>query len=169
MVVAVPRDRLKEKEKITKLVEKQRNWFIQLNTIVEEMDTLANSRRNPKILKKILHNRLKTLRNWETKEQWFGSVHKFTRAIEKFLKSPSGYYLESNEYAKERIVKSLSIMSIYEGRLLKETVKNLKPEIEDKTAMEINWLVVRKIIAKLKIDLQNLMLATREIHIRVQE
>jgi hypothetical protein len=150
-----------EKQKAIDCVQEEIGIFIKLYVIAKEMNDIANSRRNPTIIQKIIYTYLKKLKKWERKERLHFSVAKMLSKAGSFL-----YALDMHVSAEDRIKMHniIDAMSIHEKLMLKDTILKLEPELERKRALQVNILAIRQITDKLLKDILNLLAGTKEIN-----
>lgn len=144
----------KEKEEVLWILNKELKYFLREYSIVEKLDIYAKSQNL-----KSMQSYLKKLERFERREQFRASVNRLNKAVARLLRSP---WLIAPD-ARNKIRELVRKMKVFEADLLNNTVRELEPILKNKSKIEINWVEVRQIIAKLIQDLQALTVLDRDL------
>ena len=153
------------KEAIQEL-HRELNYFLREYDIAEDLEKVVDLKKLVKrgdyeAALKAAERYLHLLKKFESREQWWESVDKIRGKLNDFLKAIRKY--PQFENIQGRIETLVTKLRIFEGKLMVDTVKRLKPELEGKKANEVDWQKVTSIVKEILDALRALVLLNKQL------
>ncbi|MEK6869398.1 MAG: hypothetical protein AABX74_04165 [Nanoarchaeota archaeon] len=142
------------------------NYFLREYDIAEDLEKAVDlkklvERGNAEAALKSAQNYLKLLKKFEFREQLWASADKIRVKLDDFLKAVH----TDPRFAgiKKRIETLITKLKVFEGKLMVDTAKRLRPEIEGKKANEVDWRKVMSISKEILDALRALVILNKQL------
>ncbi len=147
-------------------LHKEIGYFLREYDIAEDLEKVVDLKKlvrkgDSEAALKAAQHYLLLLRKFESREQWWESVDKIRGKLDDFLKAIHADPRFAN--IKKRIEMLVTKMKVFEGKLMVDTAKRLRPEIEGKKANEVNWHNVISIVKEILDALRALVILNKQL------